>query len=96
MHGDDEWMIGNFGENVSFGQDVFDVGYFAFEEAFGDDFHGEDLGGVAVADLKDFAEGSHADDFEEFEVFGGHEAFGFLVVVVVVVVIVVDSVGCGV
>lgn len=87
MHGNDEGMIGDFREDVSFGEDVFDVGYFAFEEAFGDDFHGENLGGVAVADLEDFAEGSHADDFEEFEVFGGYEAFGLLVVFAVVFVV---------
>jgi len=87
VHGDDEGMIGDFGEDVSFGKDIFDVGYFAFEEAFGDDFHGEDLGGVAVADLEHFAEGSHANDSEEFEVFGGYEAFALLVVFAVFFVI---------
>ena len=87
MHGDDEGMVGDFGEDVSFGEDVFDVGDAAFEEAFGDDFHGADLGGVAVADLEDFAEGSHADDFEEGEVVGGYVAFVLVISVVIVVVI---------
>lgn len=56
MHCYNERMISNLAQNISFSQHIVDIRNFSSQQAFGDDLHGQDLGGVTVTNLKDFAE----------------------------------------